>query len=397
MTLPWLPSGVVVASFPKEACQHLAEVLLRSGELHDEVDVQFAAPPEAEIYVHEVFGNVVDVRLSRGFFREAHVQDLRVILGKELRHLLRHQQLLWQKSSKNFVRDEAGLREQLGAQFSEALSAVKVEYERNVQQAGGGIQPISKISLTTVTEVPDLLLEPSLFSPKVQDFVSTLLQYPRGDVLMNREQIELLVESYKQRGDDTEASVASKIFEHITDAKAIYVTQESKVLFLKILGLFWEKYYEYSRKLLLLVRGDPAVYRFLSDLVMRPEAPGPPTLDRYGFASVLHMLVWQRFHATGALALLQRSCRFLYAFGSFSPAHEFANRSLFLSTSFESLFTKHGDLLHGPFRPAKQMFSPVWYSQLVSWKSRDPPSFSKRRYILNSARDDPRAPALSCR
>ncbi|PHJ24128.1 hypothetical protein CSUI_002019, partial [Cystoisospora suis] len=367
--------GVVVTSFPKEACQHLAEVLLQSGELHDEVDVQFVAAQEGEEYVQQVFGNVVDVRVSRGFFREAHIQDLRVILGKELRHLLK-QQLLWQTSSKNFVRDEAGLREQLGAQFSEALSAVKVEYERNVQQAGGGIQPISKISLTTVTKVPALLLEPSVFSPKVQDFVSTLLQYPRGDVSMDREQIELLVESHKQRGDDTEASVASKIFEHITDAKAIYVTQESKVLFLKILGLFWEKYYEYSRRLLLLVRRDPAVYRILFGLVMRPEAPGPPTLDHYGFASILHMLVWQRFHATGALALLQRPCRFLYAFGNFSPAHEFASRSFFLSTSFESLFTKHGGLLHGPFRPSKQMFSTAWYSQLASWKSRDPPLFS---------------------
>lgn len=376
----------MVASFPKEACQHLYGVLLQNDTLHEEVQLQFTSSREDAKHVQQLFERVVDVRLSPGASHDAHIRDLRVILGKELRFLLRNQQLFGQANPKNFLKEDVGLREQLGAQFSEAMTAVKVEYERQVQQAGGGIHPISKISLTTVTEVSDLLLEGSLFSAKVQDFLSTLLQYPRGDITMNREQIELLVESYKQQGDEAEINVASRVFEHITDPKGIFATKESKVLFLKILGLFWETYYEYSRKLLSSVRADAGVFGLLFDLVLRVGEPGSSTLDRYGFASVIHMLIWQQSHATGAMALLQRSCRFLYSFGHFAPAHEFANRAFFLSTFYQSLFTSQAGLMDGDFRPTKQMFSPDWYSQLESWKSRDAPSISKGMCIKHCIR-----------
>lgn len=397
-------SGVVVDSFPKQACQTLVTELGNSGGLSRPSEEQLAVRQAgADEKLREQLSLVVNTRAEVRVEEQSRLNDMRVLLTKELRHLLRQKERWWAQSLDDFVKKEAAARMQFAGKFLETMKVIKGDYELRVRVQGAGDSSaevgIKKIFLIEVlNDFPNVLLQGNFFSATLQLFLSTIFQYPRTRISMERGPMEATFQKHMQMRDATEEGLADRLFAHVTDPDK-YFHPGARALFIDVLKLAWKYYHEHSEKMLQLLQEDTKAFSFfLGSVMYLPSATENDTstafpheekvlgrgsggnprvfgLDTYGFATAVHLAVWQDFNKAGGVALLQSTCRFVFVARSRSgsaatlPLYDFA----ILSARFTSTFqTPQGGIFSGVFLRTRRPFSLSLYRRLKNWDRAEP-------------------------
>ncbi|ESS33531.1 hypothetical protein TGVEG_266435 [Toxoplasma gondii VEG] len=406
-------AGILVERFPKQACQTLVQELADASMLQEPAMESFAAiqGTKSIAVLRRLFEKVVHTRQLVPIADQARINDLRVLLAKELRYLVKHGNQAWSDRLTSFYEAEQLARKKLAGRFMENMQTVKEDYElrvlvRAAETSDVGIQKMFLVDV--LNEFPNVLLEEDFFSPKLQDFFSSVLQYPRSRVTMDREAMEALLQTHMQTKAASSESLTNDLFKHVVD-KDQYFHSLAKSLFVEVLTLVWNYYYEHSQGMLQLLFEKKDAFEFLAEEIQRlPQMSaaadvGPDAsrqgrvelsggadarkafaLDAFGFGTILHLATWQTTNNYGHLAVVQGNCRFAYIAVTRSESKKSAlDHSAVVSTRFDATFhAPPSVVLSGTFYRTKKSFSSALYRRLKTWDSLgDPREEIKIRHL----------------
>ncbi|KFG58838.1 hypothetical protein TGRUB_266435A, partial [Toxoplasma gondii RUB] len=406
-------AGILVERFPKQACQTLVQELADASMLQEPAMESFAAiqGTKSIAVLRRLFEKVVHTRQLVPIADQARINDLRVLLAKELRYLVKHGNQAWSDRLTSFYEAEQLARKKLAGRFMENMQTVKEDYElrvlvRAAETSDVGIQKMFLVDV--LNEFPNVLLEEDFFSPKLQDFFSSVLQYPRSRVTMDREAMEALLQTHMQTKAASSESLTNDLFKHVVD-KDQYFHSLAKSLFVEVLTLVWNYYYEHSQGMLQLLFEKKDAFEFLAEEIQRlPQMSaaadvGPDAsrqgrvelsggadarkafaLDAFGFGTILHLATWQTTNNYGHLAVVQGNCRFAYIAVTRSESKKSPlDHSAVVSTRFDATFhAPPSVVLSGTFYRTKKSFSSALYRRLKTWDSLgDPREEIKIRHL----------------
>ncbi|CBZ50875.1 hypothetical protein NCLIV_039500 [Neospora caninum Liverpool] len=392
-------AGIVVERFPKQACQTLVEDLAEASMLQRPATESFGAirGTKTVMALRRLFEKVVHTRKAVPLLEQPRINDLRVLLAKELRYLVKHGNLAWSDRLTSYYKAEELARRKLAGKFMENMQTVKEDYElrvlvRAAETSDVGIQKIFLVDV--LSEFPTVLLEEDFFSSKLQDFFSSILQYPRSRVTMDREAMDALFQTHMQTKSASSESLTNDLFKHVNDPDQ-YFHSWAKSLFVDVLALVWNYYYEHSQGMLQILYDKKEAFDFLLEEITRlPEMTaatevGPEgnrqsrvelaggllarkafSLDAFGFGTILHLASWQATNNYGHLAVVQGTCRFAYIAVARSEVKKAASvdNSAVISTRFDATFQPPpSGIFTGTFYRTKKPFSSALYRRLKTW------------------------------
>ncbi|PFH36752.1 hypothetical protein BESB_049440 [Besnoitia besnoiti] len=391
-------AGAVVEEFPKQACQTLVGELRSAYALAPRARENFAAVrgTEGAKALQRLFEVVACTREAVPLMDQPRINDLRVLLAKELRYLVKHASQAWSDKLTGYYEAEAAARQALAGKFMETMKTMKEDYElrvlvRAAETSDVGIQKIFLVDV--LRDFPTVLLEEDFFSPKLQNFFSSILQYPRSHVTMDRPAIEAVLQTHMQTRSASGESLTNDLFKHINDPDH-YFHPGAKALFVDVLALVWNYYYEHSQGMLQLLcdRKDDA-FAFLAGQILRlPEvAQSEPvgvrvdisgrtevtdnrksfSLDAFGFGTLMHLASWQKVKKYGNLAVIQGTCRFAFVAKPRAESAEpvDAEDSAILCTKYDATFQPPASgIFSGQFYRTTRSFSPALYRHLKTWE-----------------------------
>lgn len=344
-------AGVLVQDFPKRACQTLIENLRSEHRLAASTTLRSILPKTA--------GD--EPRILKGFMEllldqsqthvPAYIQDLRVLLVKELRHELLQSTspLVGLGRYRNLERT---LRLQAASEFLGKVNAIASTYEEEVinrltaMDSRTAELTITKIFMSNISgDVSEWLGGPEFLSASLQSLLALMLQYQSNLVIFDRTKLELILDDYMLVRQVDRMDTARALFTYIKSPTYLFQDTE-KALFLDILELAWDVYYTHSAKMLAALSEEVNGLRTDSwlndhlievgdDAIYSPDINRP--FDRYGFMTAFYMARWMQANNFSHLSLLLTNCRLAHLS---MPVHQIttSKRVFAVSETYTAIF-----------------------------------------------------------
>ncbi|KAL8273426.1 hypothetical protein Esti_002671 [Eimeria stiedai] len=340
-------SGVVVEDFPAHACRLMLRNFEAASRLSPAVPLRQLLPAESSSQddVNKHLDVLLDLQRTNLSTSD---QDLRVLLVKELRHILSYEKQPIKKLAL-FRKTEATARLKLTTKFIQRLISLGSLYERELLQqleAGGKEtrRTITKLFVTnTAEQVEEWLGAPTFFSPHLQTLLCLVMQVEPKDLTMSRGMLEIVFSQYMLDPLVDRRHLMHAVFAHIS-SDTLFFTDKEKKLILDFLELAWEVYYSHSAQILEALKMQDKTHSALDwlreKLLNARDAiislNRRQVLDRYGFLSASYLLRWVGSKSLPRLSLLLPNCRLAHVTGS-TPVTFASTGDFALAVEFEGL------------------------------------------------------------